>query len=188
MTTIREVRPRKITFNKCIRYKILSFCHLRTRSPCLASLRWIAWGSESASPQPEPFFRKSIFHCSIVKMTNTHCCVMESTITIKTRRKWLIYLYFRIVDLFLRGIISNKVHILKVKANPPEKNELKIWDRKGFCWNHIQKNSPSAKSQNRNCHYQVNNHKWHFITPFLLIKQIGNVESGIVGTAVLQVN
>ena len=129
-------------FFKCIRDKILLFCHLRTCSPYLASLRWIAWGSESASPQPEPFFRKSIFHCSIVKMTNTHCCVMESTITIKTRRKWLIYLYFRIVDLFLRGIISNKVHILKVKANPPEKNELKIWDRKGFCWNHIQKKPP----------------------------------------------
>ena len=53
---------------------------------------------------------------------------------------------------------------------------------------HQKKISPSAKNQNRGCHHHVNNHKWHFITLFLLIKQIGNVESGIVGTAVLQVN
>ena len=146
MAAIKEVRPRKIMFFKCIKDKILLLCHLRTRSPYLVSLRWIVWGSGSASPQPEPFFLQiyfPLFHCKVDQMTNTHCCVMESTITIKTRRKWLIYLYFRIVDLFLRGIISNKVHILKVKANPPtKKTELKIWDRKGFCWNHIKKKSP----------------------------------------------
>ena len=53
---------------------------------------------------------------------------------------------------------------------------------------HPKKTPHLPKNQNRTCHYQVNNHKWHFITLFLLIKQIGNVESGIVGTAVLQVN
>ena len=80
-------------FFKCIKDKILLFCHLRTCSPYLASLRWIVWGSGSASPQPEPFFPKSIFHCSIVKLTNTHCCVMESTIyTINTKK---------VVDIFV---------------------------------------------------------------------------------------
>ena len=88
MAAIKEVRPRKIMFFKCIKDKILLFCHLRTCSPYLASLRWIVWGSGSASPQPEPFFPKSIFHCSIVKLTNTHCCVMESTIyTINTKKE-----------------------------------------------------------------------------------------------------
>ena len=149
MAAIKEVRPRKIMFFKCIRDKILLFCHLRICSPYLASLRWIVWGSGSASPQPEPFFPKSIFHCSIVKLTNTHHCSMESTITIKTRRKWLMYLYFRIVDLFLGGIISNKVHILKVKANPPtEKNWTKnMRQKKGFVETTSKKTSPSAKKK-----------------------------------------
>ena len=53
---------------------------------------------------------------------------------------------------------------------------------------HPKKTPHLPKNQNRTYHYQVNNHKWHFITLFLLIKQIGNVESGIVGTTVLQVN
>ena len=53
---------------------------------------------------------------------------------------------------------------------------------------HPKKLPISQKNQNRTYHYQVNNHKWHSIALFLLIEQIGNVESGIVGTAVLQVN
>ena len=189
MAAIKEVRPRKIMFFKCIRDKILLFCHLRTCSPYLASLRWIVWGSGSASPQPEPFFPKSIFHCSIVKLTNTHCCVMESTIyTINTKKEVDIFVLshcwpFPPWDNFQQSPYSEGQ-----SQSTYRKIELKICDRKGFSGNLIQKNAPSAKSQNRNCHYQVNNHKWHSIALFLLIEQIGNVESGIVGTAVLQVN